>query len=50
MEHSSKFLFLKYQYDLGNLMVDRLKNAVIKKYISADEFKEITGQDYVPNV
>lgn len=29
--------------------IDQVKNAVIKKVITAEEYKEITGEDYSSN-
>ena len=37
--------FFEIQYKLG-LSKDRLKTAVTKSYITADEYQQITGEDY----
>lgn len=42
---SGYYSFFEIQYKLG-LSVDRLKTAVVKNYITADEYKQITGTDY----
>lgn len=41
------FLFLQVQYKLGKLTATDLK-AFVPKRISAEQYKEITGIDYVP--
>ena len=42
---SGYYEFFRVQFQLG-LTTDRLKNAVVKKYITAAEYKTITGEDY----
>lgn len=42
----SKFEKVKYYYDHGLWSIDRVRNAVIKGWITAEQFKEITGEDY----
>lgn len=42
----NKYAKVKKYYDSGLWDITRVKNAVIKKWITADEFKEITGVDY----
>ena len=42
---SGYYNFFKIQYQLG-LSKDRLGTAVEKKYITADEYKQITGTNY----
>lgn len=44
---SKKFQTVKNYFDKGLWNIDRVKNAVVKKWITAEEFKEITGEDYV---
>lgn len=44
---SGYYEFFAIQYQLG-LSKDRLGTAVEKKYITAAEYKQITGEDYVP--
>lgn len=36
-----------YQYDqTSGVSKERLKKAVVKNYITTDEYKQITGEDY----
>lgn len=42
----NKYAKVKKYYDSGLWDITRVKNAVIKEWITADEFKEITGVDY----
>lgn len=44
--HSKKYSMLKTYYWMGFWTIKMMRNAVIKKWITADEFKEITGEDY----
>ena len=44
--HSKKYSMLKSYYWLGFWTIKMMRSAVVKKWITADEFKEITGQDY----
>jgi len=37
---------IKLYYETGLWDIERVKNAVIKGKITAEQFKEITGQDY----
>ena len=37
---------IKFYYEMGFWDIERVKNAVIKGKITAEQFKEITGQDY----
>ena len=43
---SNKYEKVKYYYDNGLWNLAMVKNAVVKGWITAEEFKEITGQDY----
>lgn len=43
---SKKFKIVKDYYDKGFWSVERVRNAVIKEWITKEEFKEITGEDY----
>lgn len=43
---SRKFEKVKAYYDCGLWSIARVKNAVVKGWITAAEFKEITGEDY----
>jgi uncharacterized XkdX family phage protein len=40
--------FCKTNFQLGNATIDNLKIYVVKNKITADQYKEITGVDYVP--
>lgn len=46
MEHSPKYDKVKNYYDKGLWTIDMVRNAVVKGWITADEFEEITGQPY----
>ena len=43
----SKFELVKTFYDKGLWNITRVKNAVVKNWITEEQFKEITGEDYV---
>jgi len=43
---SGYYDFLRIQYELENLTKDRLKTAVVKGYITATEYQQITGEAY----
>lgn len=43
---SKKFKTVKNFYDRGLWSQERVRNAVIKSWITADEYKEITGEAY----
>ena len=43
---SKNYNKVKDYYDKGLWTIDMLKNAVIKTWITAEEFKTITGQTY----
>lgn len=43
---SKKFKTVKNFYDRGLWSQERVRNVVIKNWIIADEYKEITGEDY----
>ena len=47
MEHSPKFEKVKTYYDKGLWNITQVRNAVIKGWITAEEFEEITGQPFV---
>ena len=42
----SKFEKVKYYYDNGLWNINRVRNAVVKNWITAEEFEEITGESY----
>lgn len=46
MAYSKKFDTVKKYYDLKVWNEIRVRNAVVKKWITAEEFKEIVGTDY----
>lgn len=46
MNHSPKFQKVKNYYDKGLWDIVRVHNAVIKEWITPEEFEEITGQPY----
>lgn len=37
---------IKFYYEMGLWDINRVKDAVVKGKIIAEQFKEITGQDY----
>lgn len=43
---SSKFEKVKGYFDRGLWNIERVKNAVVKAWITAEEFQIITGQPY----
>jgi hypothetical protein len=45
-EHSKKYDKVKSYYDRGLWTIEMVHNAVIKGWITADEYTEITGQPY----
>ena len=46
--HSPKFATVKKYYP-KYWNITMVKNAVVKGWITEDEFKEITGEDYEPD-
>ena len=46
MEHSKNFDKVKKYYDQGLWGINKVRQAVVKGWITEKEFKEITGQDY----
>lgn len=46
MEHSAKFYKVKNYYDKGLWNETRVANAVVKEWITEDEYTEITGLPY----
>lgn len=44
--HSPKFEKVKYFYDRHLWGLTAVANAVVHNWITADEYKEITGEDY----
>lgn len=46
MEHSKNFEKVKKYYDDGLWNIQRVRNAVEKKWITPEEFKEITDEEY----
>ncbi len=45
-EHSKRFDRVKKYYDAGLWHTDQLEMAVEKGWITKEEYKEITGEDY----
>ena len=45
-EYSEKFLLVKGYYDEGKWKKKAVRNAVIKEWITAAEYEEITGEQY----
>lgn len=45
-EHSKKFATVKHYYATGAWDENRVRNAVVKEWITPDEFEEITGKPY----
>lgn len=43
---SKKYNTVKKYYDLGMWTISMVKNAVVKGWITAKEFQEITGEAY----
>jgi hypothetical protein len=43
---SKNYEMVKKYYDTGKWSIDRVRNAVVKRWITVAEFKEITGEDY----
>ncbi len=50
MEHSTKFVKVKQWFDLKMWDEKRVRNAVIKGWITDEEFQEITGKAYAVDV
>lgn len=46
VEHSAKFELVKGYYDSGFWKKKAVRNAVVKGWITADEYEEITGEVY----
>lgn len=47
MEHSKNFNKVKKYYENGLWGISRVREAVIKDWITEAEYKEITGEDYL---
>lgn len=43
---SERYAYVKDCYDFGFWTEPQVKKAVVKGWISADEFRTITGKDY----
>lgn len=43
---SAKYKQVKLYYDRGLWDIDKVRNAVVKGWITSEEFKLITGEDY----
>lgn len=46
-EHSEKYYVVKNYYDSGMWKKKAVKNAVVKGWITAEEYAEIVGESYV---
>lgn len=46
MNKSAKYDKVKAYYDSGLWSITAVRNAVVKDWITAEEFEEITGQPY----
>lgn len=46
MEYSPKYDKVKNYYDKGLWTIDMVRNAVVKGWITEEEFTEITGEPY----
>ena len=46
MNHSKKYNLVKEYYDSGAWNIARVRNAVVKGWITTEEFEEITGEVY----
>ena len=44
---SAKYNKVKQYYDMGVWTIDRVRNAVLKGWITEEEFREITGEEYI---
>lgn len=45
-KHSAKYSIVKKYYSMGMWDNDKVRNAVVKGWITEAEYKEITGEDY----
>lgn len=45
-EHSEKFELVKMYYDSGLWKKKAVRNAVVREWITAEEYEEITGEVY----
>ena len=45
--HSPNYEKVKNYYNKGLWSIDRVRNAVVKGWITPEEFEEITGQPYI---
>lgn len=43
---SAKFETVKKYYDKGLWSINQVRNAVVKNWITAEEYEEITGEVY----
>lgn len=43
---SKKFNLVKRYYDAGLWSAEMVRNAVVKNWITAEEYAEITGEEY----
>jgi len=48
MNKSPKFEKVKYYYDNGLWTKEMVNNAVVKNWITEQEYEEIVGEPYIP--
>lgn len=46
MDHSKNYAKVKSYYDYGVWNISRVRNAVLKKWITSEEYLEITGEAF----
>lgn len=46
MKHSKNFANVRYWYQYNLWNKEKVKNAVVKGWITEDEYLEITGEEY----
>lgn len=46
MDHSKNFEKVKTYYDIGLWNINKVRNAVLKEWITEEEFTEITGESF----
>lgn len=45
-EKTREYKMVEGYYSAGNWSIERVRNAVIKKWITAKDYEEITGETY----
>ena len=46
MAQSKKYITVKRYYDMGMWSIGMVANAVVKDWITAEEYKKIVGEEY----